>query len=53
MRASRSVIHTREAWPDTIALLREHWAPTGLPCIMHCFTGGPDRPAVHSISAST
>lgn len=33
-------IHTREAWPDTFALLREHWAPSGLPCILHCFTGG-------------
>lgn len=33
------VIHTREAWDDTIAIMREH----GLPCggIMHCFTGGP------------
>lgn len=37
------VIHTREAWTDTIALLRQHWAPTGLPCVMHCFTGGPDE----------
>ena len=36
-------IHTREAWDDTIALLREHWAPTGLPCVMHCFTGGADE----------
>jgi len=35
------VIHTREAWTDTIALLREHWAPTGLGGIMHCFSGGP------------
>ena len=35
------VIHTREAWADTLALVREH----GLPCggIMHCFTGGPDE----------
>jgi TatD DNase family protein len=33
------VIHTREAWDETIALLREHWAPHGLPGIMHCFTG--------------
>ena len=33
------VIHTREAWDDTIGLLREHWAPSGLPGIMHCFTG--------------
>ena len=34
------IIHTRDAWEDTIALLRKHWAPTGLPCVMHCFTGG-------------
>ena len=30
------VIHTREAWPDTIDLLRAHWKGPG---IMHCFTG--------------
>ncbi len=35
------VIHTREAWADTIALLRAHWAPSGLGGIMHCFSGGP------------
>ena len=34
------VIHTREAWDDTIAMLREHWAPHGLGGIMHCFSGG-------------
>lgn len=33
------VIHTREAWDDTFALLEEHWKPTGLAGIMHCFTG--------------
>ncbi len=33
------VIHTRDAWNDTLAALREHWAPNGLPCVMHCFTG--------------
>jgi TatD DNase family protein len=33
------VIHTREAWDDTLALLEEHWKPTGLPGIMHCFSG--------------
>ena len=37
------VIHTREAWDDTIALLREHWAPSGLGGIMHCFSGGPEE----------
>ena len=32
------VIHTREAWQETLRLLREHWTGGG---IMHCFTGGP------------
>jgi TatD DNase family protein len=35
------VIHTREAWADTIALIEQHWKPAGLPGIMHCFSGGP------------
>jgi TatD DNase family protein len=30
------IIHTREAWDDTLALLREQWSGPG---IMHCFTG--------------
>ena len=34
------VIHTREAWDDTIALIEQHWTSTGLPGIMHCFSGG-------------
>jgi TatD DNase family protein len=34
------VIHTREAWDDTIALIREHW-DTKQGGIMHCFSGGP------------
>ncbi len=33
------IIHTREAWDDTLALIREHGLPFG--GIMHCFTGGP------------
>lgn len=35
------VIHTREAWEDTFALVERHWKPTGLGGIMHCFSGGP------------
>jgi TatD DNase family protein len=35
------LIHTREAWDDTFALIEKHWAPSGLPGVMHCFTGGP------------
>lgn len=30
------IIHTREAWDDTINLLRQHWSGPG---VMHCFTG--------------
>jgi TatD DNase family protein len=33
------VIHTRDAWADTLAVLRAHWAPKGLPGIMHCYSG--------------
>ena len=40
---SAIVIHTRDAWSDTLEALRAHWAPTGLPCVMHCFTGTPDQ----------
>jgi TatD DNase family protein len=39
------VIHTREAWDDTLALIETHWKPTGLPGIMHCFSGGPAEAA--------
>lgn len=35
------VIHTREAWEDTLTLLEQHWKPTGLGGIMHCFSGSP------------
>jgi len=30
------IIHTREAWDDTTAILRDHWSGQG---IFHCFTG--------------
>jgi TatD DNase family protein len=35
------VIHTREAWDDTLALIEQHWRPHGIGGIMHCFSGGP------------
>ena len=34
------VIHTREAWDDTIALIRDHW-DLSLGGIFHCFSAGP------------
>jgi len=33
------VIHCRDAWDDCLALLEQHWKPTGLGGILHCFTG--------------
>jgi TatD DNase family protein len=37
------VIHTREAWDDTLAVIEQHWTPHGIGGIMHCFSGGPDE----------
>jgi len=37
------VIHTREAWEDTLALLERHWTPHSIGGIMHCFSGGPQE----------
>jgi TatD DNase family protein len=37
------VIHTREAWDDTLALIEEHWTPHGTGGIMHCFSGGREE----------
>ena len=34
------IIHTREAWPETLTTLRRTWSGPG---IMHCFTGGPEQ----------
>ncbi|MCW5977086.1 MAG: TatD family hydrolase [Bryobacteraceae bacterium] len=37
------IIHTREAWDDTMALLERHWRPAASAGIMHCFSGGPQQ----------
>ena len=39
------VIHTREAWPDTFAILRDHWPIDGPGGIFHCFSGGAPEAA--------
>ncbi len=33
------------AWDDLLLLLDEHWVPTGLPGIMHCFSGNEQQAA--------
>lgn len=41
LRAGKPVvIHTREAWEQTFAILEQHWIPEA-GGIMHCFSGGP------------
>jgi TatD DNase family protein len=37
------IIHTRDAWTETLEVLRLHWAPGGSPCVMHCFTGDAEQ----------
>jgi TatD DNase family protein len=32
------IIHCREAWADCLNMLEEHWRPTGMGGILHCFT---------------
>jgi TatD DNase family protein len=38
------------AWDDLLALIAEHWTPTGLPGIMHCFSGN-EAQAARSLAA--
>ncbi len=51
-RAARKpiIIHTREAWDDTLDLLETHWRSSGLGGIMHCFSGD-DEQARRSLDA--
>ena len=32
-----------DAWDDLLSLIAEHWTPTGLPGVMHCFSGTPSQ----------
>jgi TatD DNase family protein len=32
-----------DAWEDLLTLIAQHWTPTGLPGIMHCFSGNLDQ----------
>jgi TatD DNase family protein len=39
-----------DAWEDILALIGEHWTPTGLGGIMHCFSGSVEQ-AERSLAA--
>jgi TatD DNase family protein len=32
-----------DAWEDLLALIAEHWTPSGLPGVMHCFSGSEEQ----------
>jgi TatD DNase family protein len=42
---------TADAWEDLLALIEEHWTPTGLGGIMHCFSGTVEH-AERSLAAN-
>ena len=41
--AAKKRFGTADAFADLIRLIREHWIPTGLPGVMHCFSGSPEE----------
>lgn len=43
--AAKARFGTADAFEDLLSLLTEHWQPTGLPGIMHCFSGTPEQAA--------
>ncbi len=48
--AAKAKFATADAWEDLFRLLHEHWTPTGLPGIMHCFSGNQQQ-AERSLAA--
>jgi TatD DNase family protein len=49
--AAKEKFGSANAWEDLLRLIAEHWTPTGLPGIMHCFSGTPEQ-ARRSVEAS-
>ena len=48
--AAKARFGPADAWEDLLSLLAQHWTPTGLPGIMHCFSGNQDQ-AARSLAA--
>jgi TatD DNase family protein len=48
--AAKAKYEPADAWEDLLALIGEHWTPTGLPGIMHCFSGNEEQ-AARSLAA--
>ena len=43
--AAKAKYQPADAWEDLLALIAEHWTPTGIPGIMHCFSGNENQAA--------
>lgn len=48
--AAKAKFGAADTWEDLLRLIAEHWTPTGLPGIMHCFSGNQQQ-ADRSIAA--
>ena len=48
--AAKAKYEPADAWEDLLSLIAEHWTPTGLAGIMHCFSGNEEQ-AVRSLAA--
>jgi TatD DNase family protein len=48
--AAKAKYEPADAWEDLLRLIAEHWTPTGLHGIMHCFSGNEDQ-AARSLAA--
>lgn len=48
--AAKAKFEPADAWEDLLALIGEHWSPTGLTGIMHCFSGNQQQ-AERSLAA--
>ena len=48
--AAKQKYEPADAWEDLLSLITEHWTPSGLPGIMHCFSGNEDQ-ASRSLAA--
>ncbi|MGC9198305.1 MAG: TatD family hydrolase [Acidobacteriaceae bacterium] len=41
--AAKARFGAANAWEDLLRLIHQHWTPTGLPGIMHCFSGNQEQ----------
>lgn len=48
--AAKAKFGSADAWEDLLRLIAQHWTPTGLPGVMHCFSGNQEQ-AKRSLAA--